>query len=136
MRLVTGLQERSTEIEFFRRQGGRPVFKLRGINDRTAAEGIVGAELRMAVERLPRPAEGSFYTFDLKGCEVFTAPERRLGVVTDVLDSGGSGLLRVDRDGVELLVPFAAEFLRRVDIAAKRIDVDLPEGLLDLNRPA
>jgi 16S rRNA processing protein RimM len=128
VRLVMGSQERTIEIEFFRRQSGRPVFKLRGIDDRSAAEAIVGAELRMAVEQLPSLAEGSFYTFDLKGCDVFVEPERRIGVVVDVLDSGGSGLLRVDRDGVELLIPFVAAFLKRVDIAGKRIDVELPEA--------
>jgi 16S rRNA processing protein RimM len=89
----------------------------------------------MAVDRLPELAEGFFYTFDLKGCDVYTELEGRLGAVVDVLDSGGSGLLRIDRDGAELLVPFAAAFLKRVDIAARRIDLVLPEGLLDLNGP-
>ena len=64
---------------------------------------------------------------------MFTAGGR-LGTVTDVLDSGGNGLLQIDRDGVELLLPFASAFLKRVDIAARRIDVELPDGLLELNR--
>jgi 16S rRNA processing protein RimM len=133
--MIQASRERPAEIEFFRRQNGRPVFKLRGIDDRSAAEAIVGAELWMAVAGLPQLAQGSFYTFDLKGCDVFTDREGRIGVVVDVLDSGGNGLLRIDRDGRELLVPFAAAFLKRVDIAAKRIDLELPDGLLELNGP-
>jgi 16S rRNA processing protein RimM len=125
--------ERDQEIESFRRQSGRPVLKLRGVNDRSAAEAIVGAELWMTAGHLPRLSDGSFYTFDLKGCDVYVDPDRRLGTVVDVLDAAGSGLLRIDHDGKELLVPFAAAFLKRIDIEGKRIDLNLPEGLLELN---
>ncbi|HEX5000135.1 MAG TPA: ribosome maturation factor RimM [Terriglobia bacterium] len=133
--LASGTARRPGEIEWFRRQSGRPVLKLRGVDDRSAAEAIVGSELWIASDLLPEPAEGSYYTFDLKGCDVFTTASLRLGTVVDVWDSGGSGLLRIDYEGRELLVPFAREFLKRVDIAARRIEVELPEGLLELNRP-
>ncbi len=47
---------------------------------------------------------------------------------------GGVPLLAVDTSEGEVLVPLAAEFCVRIDVAAKRIDVVLPEGLRDLNR--
>jgi 16S rRNA processing protein RimM len=132
LKTIAGL--RNQDIESFRRQSGRPVLKLRGINNRSAAEEIVGAELWMVAGDLPRLDEGSFYTFDLKGCDVYDDHGRLLGVVVDVEDAAGSGLLRIDHEGEELLVPFAAAFLKRIDIAGKRIDLNLPEGLLELNR--
>jgi 16S rRNA processing protein RimM len=143
VRLSSGSFERWTEIESFRRQHGRAVVKLKGIDDRSTAEAAVGGELWIQSDELPPPAPGQFYTFDLKGCRVSTAGGRHLGVVVGVLDSGGSDLLQIRRaegdaggtSDEELLVPFAAAFLKSVDLEARRIEVDLPEGLIDLNGP-
>ena len=57
--------------------------------------------------RLPAPKEGWFYTFQLKGCRVFAADGEYIGTVTDVLDSGGTEILKVDQEKEETLIPFA-----------------------------
>jgi 16S rRNA processing protein RimM len=122
------------EVEFSRRQHGHQVLKLRGIESIDDVERRVGAELGIAEEDLPPAEEGFFYTFQLKGCAVVTRHSELLGTVTDVLDSGGAHILKVDgRDG-EILIPFAHSILRKVDLGERRIEVDLPEGLRDLNR--
>jgi 16S rRNA processing protein RimM len=126
--------ERETEIQWFRRQHGRCVIKLRGIESIEEAEQLIGSEIRIPAGDLPEPKEGSFYTFQLKGCEVFAADGEYLGTVTDVLDSGGVEILKVDRDQEETLIPFAHEYLKKIDVEGRRIEVDLPEGLRDLNR--
>ena len=46
----------------------------------------------------------------------------------------GNELLSLDNDGEEILIPFVKAFLKKVDTDAKRIEVELPEGLIDLNR--
>lgn len=63
-----------------------------------------------------------------------TADSEPLGTVTDVLDSGGTYTLKVDGKDGEILIPFAHSILRKVDLGQRRIEVDLPEGLRDLNR--
>ena len=78
--------------------------------------------------------EGLFYTFHLKGCTVVTTQGESLGIVTDVMDGGGTHILKVDGKDGEILIPFAQSFLRKVDLGQRRIDVELPEGLLDLNK--
>jgi 16S rRNA processing protein RimM len=125
---------RKTEIEFFRRQHGRCVLKLRGIDTIEDAEKIIGAEVRIPADELPEPEEGSFYTFQLKGCEVFTVDGEHVGTVIDVLDSGGTEILKVDRGEEETLIPFAHAFLKKIDVEGRRIEVDLPEGLRELNK--
>ena len=125
--------ERQTEIEFFRRQHGRAVIKLRGIDSISDAEKVLGAELRIPAAEVAPLEEGAFYTFQLKGCRVFGSGDEYLGIVTDVLDSGGTELLKVDLEKKEILIPFAQTFLKKVDLAQRRIDVELPEGLRDLN---
>jgi 16S rRNA processing protein RimM len=135
-------RERTVEIEFFRRQHGRFVMKFAGIDSIEAAEKIIGAELRVPKNELPEAEEGSFYTFHLRGCKVYavhgkdgkTSKEDYLGEVTDIIDGGGTQLLQVGTGKEETLIPFAESIVRKIDLAARRIEVELPEGLLELNK--
>lgn len=126
--------ERIAEVEFFRRQHGRCVVKFRDINAVSDAERCIGAEIRIPSAELAPPKEGSFYTFQLKGCEVFAGDGEYIGTVTDVLNLGGTEVLKVDRDHEETLIPFASSYMKKIDIDQQRIEVDLPEGLRELNK--
>jgi 16S rRNA processing protein RimM len=136
--LASPSRELETVVERFRRQSGRCVVKLRGIDSIDDAEKVIGAEIRIPAGKLLPLDKGWFYTFELKGCRVF-AGEEFIGLVTDVLDYGGSEILKVERDPEdgskkeETLIPFAERFLRKIDLDGQRIDVELPEGLRGLN---
>lgn len=124
------------EIESCWLHDGRPILKFRGIDTISDAEPLTGAEVRLPVaERLPLE-EGAFYEADLVGCAVIEASGgERLGEVRALRDSGTSGLLEVQTpEGGELLIPFARAICVQIDTAARRILVDLPEGLKELNR--
>jgi len=129
----TGKKEDS-EIEFSRKQHGRQILKLRGINSISEVEPLVGAELAILETDLPPATEGSFYTFQLKGCQVVTADGEALGAVIDVLDSGGTPILKVDGKEGEMLIPFAQAFLLKIDLEQRRIEMSLPDGLRNLNK--
>jgi 16S rRNA processing protein RimM len=131
--ILQGAVKRSIRIEFSRRQHGRLILKLRGIDSISQVESLVGAELGISEEQLPPAEEGLFYTFQLRGCHVVAADGKSLGTVTEVLDSGGTHILKVDGKAGEILIPFAQTYLRKVDLGQRRIEVDLPEGLADLN---
>ena len=128
----TGTED--SEIEFSRKQHGHLVLKLRGVDSISAAEGLVGAELAVPESSLPPVEEGSFYTFQLKGCHVVTTDGETLGAVTEVLDSGGTPILKVEGKEGEILIPFAQSFLRKTDLGQRRIEMSLPDGLRDLNK--
>lgn len=128
-----GSEERETVIEFFRPQHGRPVLKLASANSVEDAEEILGASVDVAVQHLPPLDAGAYYTFQLRGCDLYTASGQRLGSVVEVQDWGGTEILRVMDGERETLVPFAKAYLRDIDVAGKRIVVDLPDGLLGLN---
>jgi len=130
---LAGKIERETEIEFFRRQHGHCVAKFRGIDHIDEAEKLVGAEIRIAADQLKPLDAGWFYTFQLKGCRVFVAGEY-LGTITDVLDYGGTEVLKVDSENEETLIPFAQEYMKKIDLDERTIEVDLPEDLRDLNK--
>src|SRR5262245_17402138 len=89
-------EERETDIEFFRRQHGRCVVKFRGIDSIDEAERYIGYDVKILLKTLPRPEKGWFYTFQLKGCQVFTADGEYIGIVSEVMDSGGPEILKVD----------------------------------------
>jgi 16S rRNA processing protein RimM len=109
------------------------VFKFRGVDSISEAELLVGSEVRVPIaERIPLEP-GEFFQEDLLGCQV---TDRRtgetLGQVEGWEDSGGAGLLEITGG---LLIPFARSICVEIDPAARRIVVELPEGLKELNRP-
>jgi 16S rRNA processing protein RimM len=121
---------RVTSLRFHR---ARPVIGIDGIATMTDAEALAGRELRVPVERLaPLPAQ-MYYRHDLIGCAVETADGRYIGPVADVEGTLGGSRLVIDGARGEILVPLVAEICREIDTAAKRIVIEPPEGLLDLN---
>jgi 16S rRNA processing protein RimM len=132
--VIRGAGIENSEIEFSRKQHGHLVLKLRGVNSISEVERLVGAELAVLEKDLPPVEEGSFYTFQLKGCQIVAADGEALGTVTGVLDSGGTPILKVDGKDGEILIPFAQSFLRRIDLGQQRIEMSLPDGLRDLNK--
>jgi 16S rRNA processing protein RimM len=111
---------------------GRPVFQFEGIDSISAAEPWQGAELLVPPEQRVAPEPGEYLHSDLIGC-VVEENGRTLGTIEAIEEFGGPALLRLRKPGGgELLIPFANAFLREVDVAAKRIVVELPEGLTEL----
>ena len=131
---LAGNAERETEVEFFRRQHGHCIVKFRGIDHISEAERLVGAEIKVAADQLNPLQEGWFYTFQLKGCRIVTPDGETLGTVINVLDSGGTPILKVEGREGEILIPFAQAFLRNMDLGRRRIEMTLPDGLRDLNK--
>jgi len=119
-----------TTVRFHR---DRPVVGFAGVDGMNDAEALAGLELRVPVDRLaPLPA-GSFYRHDLVGCEVASTSGERVGVVTAVEGTAPGSRLVVKGVRGEILIPLAAEICTTIDPAAKRIVVEPPEGLLELN---
>jgi ribosomal 30S subunit maturation factor RimM len=76
---------------------------------------------------------GAYYISDLAGCTLFDHGSA-IGEILDVnTASGGVPLLVVQRGNEKLEVPFAESYLELVDLAAKQVRMNLPEGLLDIN---
>jgi 16S rRNA processing protein RimM len=108
------------------------IFKFSGIDSISAAETLRGAEVRVPWSERTALDPGEYFQSDLLGCEVI---ERRtgqsLGRVVDWAQ-GGSGLLVMESGA---LIPFARSICVEIDIPQKRIEVDLPDGLKELNSP-
>jgi 16S rRNA processing protein RimM len=123
---------------------GRIVLHFAGIDSISDAESIAGLDVVVPREERLRLDDESVYISELIGCTVFDGA-RAVGVVEDVqfamtadgarrLDEAAPLLTVISPDGDEVLIPFAKSFLVSVDTEAKRIEMMLPEGLIEVNR--
>ncbi len=129
-------EPRVFEVEEVWEHGERYIFRFRGVDSISAAEELCGAEVRIPhTERFVLPSD-EFYYSDLVGCTVLDRHGgSEIGVVKGFLELGPNGLLEVRDDrGREVLIPFAAEICVAVDIEKRIIEIDPPEGLLELNK--
>jgi 16S rRNA processing protein RimM len=109
------------------------VLKFVGIDSIDAAERFRRAELWVSLPNRGTLPEGEFFQTDLVGCTVTDAATGRcLGAVAGWQQYGGPPLMEVSVDGREVLIPFVGDICRHIDLAARTITVELPEGLLDL----
>jgi len=116
---------------------GGIVLHFAGIGSITAAEALKGLTVAIPLaERIPL-TEGEAYIGDLIGCALVdtsgSAPVE-VGAIEDVDRSAGPTPLLIVRGAKgEILIPLAKSYLRKIDLAAKRVEMALPEGLVDLN---
>jgi len=113
---------------------GRLVLKFAGVDSIAAAEQLVGAYVEIEAGEAVVLPQGTYYDHDLAGCRVIDRAGRELGIVREVLRIPGNSQLVVESGGGEFLIPAKGDICKEVSIADKRITVDLPEGLMDLNR--
>ena len=121
-----GGASRDVAIESLREHKGRLLVRFEGVADATAAEALIGATLYADRERIVLEA-GEYLDRDLAGCVLYDPAGRELGTVTGVEHYPSSDMLVVGGK----LVPMIREFVRSIDVGARRIVADLPPGLLD-----
>lgn len=107
--------------------------RLSGVSSKEQADALRGVRLFAAREKLPGLAEDEFYHADLLGMEVFDTGGQALGRVKSVLNHGASDLLELVKPGQSgvILLPFTQSIVPTVDLAARRIIADPPEGLIE-----
>ncbi len=114
----------------------RLILKFAGVDSISGAEALRGAAVCIPASELAELPPGQYYQDDLVGCEVVErSTGQSLGRVLEWREFGGPPLLVVGSPGAEILIPFAASICVAIEPGRRRIEVDLPEGLKDLNRP-
>ena len=137
--LLDAAGQRRFEVTVQNLVKGGVVARIAGVEDRNAAEKLRGIELYLPREALPPAEEGEYYHADLLGLAVELANGRPIGRVQAVDNFGAGDLLTVERPGrTAVSLPFTDRVVPVVDLAAGRIVVDPPAGLLEeeAGRPA
>jgi 16S rRNA processing protein RimM len=116
------------EAAIVRRAGTeqRPIVRLDGVEDRSAAEELRGLELTVQATHAPALSEGEWWAHELEGCEVFDS-ERRLGTVARLIELPSCEALEVELEngGEPLLVPLVKDAITLVQVERGRIEVDV-----------
>ena len=120
-------------VESVREHGGKLLVRLDGVADRNAAESLRGIVLVVDSEDLP-PIEDpdEFYDHQLEGLHVVTTIGETVGTVAEVLHTAAGELLSIRAEEGEVLVPFVSAIVTSVSLADQKIEIDPPEGLLEL----
>jgi len=107
------------------------IFRFRGVNSITDAEKLRGAEVQVPMSERISLEPGEYFHSDVIGCEVREQGSGRVvGRVTNFEEYGGPPLIEID--GGRMLIPFVKAICVDIRPEAKRIEVELPEGLEDL----
>ena len=114
-------------------QKERVVLKLAGYDSIESASTLVGYEFAVPEAERVQLAANHFYDWELEGCLVETVAGRLIGNVREVMKTGGVEVLVIQEDEEhEYLIPMAQSIVVNVDITRKWIQIDPPEGLLEL----
>lgn len=121
-------------LESYSVNNGRVVLKLAGHNSIESASTLVGYEFAVPESERVQLPEGHFYDWELEGCVVETMAARRIGLVREVLKTTGGveTIVVEDEENRRYLIPMAQSIVVAIDIRRKRIQIDPPDGLLEL----
>lgn len=128
-----GGTEREYTITSVREHGGRLLIRLDGVDDRNAADALRGIVFLVDSQQLP-PIEDpdEYYDHQLEGLRVRTTDGVDVGTVTEVLHTAAGELLAVRGADREVLVPFVSAIVTSVSLADQLVEIDPPEGLLEI----
>lgn len=144
-------QRRPLNLEEYWPHKGGMVFKFEGVDSIEEAEKLLGFEIQIPATERVELEEGAYFVSELLGCLVVEVRQAEPGVEPNVLSStlrnigtvveinfgaGTAPLLIVNNEsGREFMIPFVEGFIKKLDIKAKRIEMQLPEGMLELDAP-
>lgn len=125
---------REIKLSRSRTMGKVAVLTLLGVTSRNDAEELVNCEIWVSEDEFPELTDNEYYWNDFKGMEVYTINGLYLGQVASLMSTGAHDILVVSGKGQEYMIPVREEFLVEVNEAERKIVVDPPEGLLEINR--
>lgn len=115
---------RKVDVEACDVHGKVLVAQLAGCSDRNAAELLKGLLVAVPRSELPEQAKDEYYWADLIGMQVVDLADQPLGVVEKLIETGANDVLCVRGAAGEVLIPFVAAVIRKVDVARRVIEVD------------
>ena len=132
-----GAETREMDVERVWDFRGSPVFKFHGIDTMNDAELLRGYEVAVPDTERVELEPGEYFLSDLVGCRLRNPEGKPVGVVVSYFENGPQVVWEVKEEGSEgdpVMIPFVKAFFTEIDTAAKTGVVDLPDGLMELNR--
>ena len=114
------------QVEAGKQHGRGLVAKLQGIEDRSAAEPLVGREIWIKREKLPSLPPGEYYWIDLIGMQVRNLQHQDLGSIKELLETGANDVLVVQGEKERLIPYVKGHYVIEVDLPKREMIVDWP----------
>lgn len=112
---------------------GTVKLKIDDINDVVQAELLVGKELFLPLTKLPKLTGNKFYYHEVIGFQVIDAVKGNIGEIFNVLEFPQQAVLEIkNAQEKEILIPITDQIIKTVNRAEKTIEIDAPEGLIDI----
>lgn len=120
------------EIVGFRQTNKFDILKFAEYNHIDEAEKLKGLELKIHKDQVSELDDEEYYYFEIIGCDVYTTDGEKIGIVDSIMSPGANDVWVVKNSKKqEFLIPYIPQVVKMVDIDAKRIEIELMEGLLD-----
>ena len=113
-------------------ENNRANLKLQDVDELGQAERLVGCEIYLPLEKLPKLKGNKFYYHEVVDFKVFDKKHGEIGKVEKVLDLPNNALFSIRYHEKEILVPIIEEIIKKVDRTKKEIFIEAPEGLIDI----
>jgi len=117
------------DVEYTKMRGVFVILKLNGIDTRDDAEILRSAYVNVSLENIAPLEHNSYYAFDLVGAEVFDLTNKKVGFVKRVEYYPANDVIIIEKEDEDIMIPAISEYIVKVNIKAKKLTVNLPEGL-------
>lgn len=111
-------------LEAHKSHGKSFVIKIKGCDDRTAAEALKGLEIEIPKAALPKPEDGSYYWSDLIGLQVVNLTGQSLGIVDHLFDTGANDVIVTTLNKKQHMIPYIDQVIHSIDLEKAQITVD------------
>ena len=122
---------RSYEVDAIEIRNKGPLIKFKAVDDRTAAESLIGGFVFVDEEHVMPPEPGSYFVHELLGCDVVSLEGEMLGKVKEVYRLPGHDLWEVVQGSTSVMLPAVKEFVKSVDVKKRKVTVEPIEGLFE-----
>ncbi|MGB3776268.1 MAG: ribosome maturation factor RimM [Leeuwenhoekiella sp.] len=102
------------------------------VKDEADAEDLIGADLYLPLEKLPKLEGDNFYYHEITGFAVEDVSYGSIGVIKSVNDNTSQALFVIDANGKEVLIPINDHFIKELKREEKILILDVPEGLIEI----
>ena len=113
-------------------KGEMLLLKLDGVNDATTAETLRDYELCIPSDELAELPPDAYYQHDILGLQVFRLDDRFVGVISEIMPTGGNDVYVITADdGQHFLIPAVKQVIKQIDLVRRVMYIDPIKGLLD-----
>ena len=119
-------------IDHIQINGDKAIVKLEDVDNLEAVERLKSCNLYLPEGFLPQLGEGQFYYHEVIGYEAVDKLSGTVGIINNIYEFPNQDLFGVDHQGQEVLIPINDEIIIKVDHDSNRIEMNLPDGLLDV----